>query len=219
MGNIFGKEKESIKKLTDYINRYDDFANENVCKNFEIFYKNKLATFTIDEVKDVALSIGLKYTGDIPRDKLCRDIFENYSLRIKIVKLIRDTIVSVKQKIDKAQYGQVCRDTNKIITDFNECQSNKGLWLDELEYQNLLNKISSSGNLNIWSKNFDKLKDTYDKLSRKLFKIFDAINKDIDSKFNMEQLNKLLFNTQEISNNMNQICDVLYLAVINTRVN
>lgn len=206
--------KNTIREL---MNNYSVWADDNVCKNLEMIYKNKLIKLTNDQLAKIILSIGYKFDKPINKDKMCSVIIQHYKRRIHLLKYIDENMDICSDMITKAKHGNVCKNANKYIGDFFTCNTiPKAFWIDADEYKKVINKLRSSGKLGSMSGWVKDLENHYYKSLKSLLKVVNLIKRDIDDPVSTYDFDAIELYTKQIVENMKMFCETYYLLAINS---
>lgn len=209
------KIRKEVKKL---IYNYNFWTKQQICNNLEVLYYNKLIQFEKSDLIDVSMSIGVKNPKgeEIDKDILCQQIIDHYKRRIRVLDNILKAVERNQFKILRAKSGNVCRRVDEYIEDFYTCEKYNGLWLNEEQYEKLLNRMKENGTYTKWKHNFNKLKEQYFDYLKKLLDIIEKIKLDIDNTVNEDTITQIESFVTETIVKMNKICNALHLMVINS---
>jgi len=206
--------------IKDLIKNYEVWANNESCNNLEVIYNGKLTKLTLDQLRGISATIGYKYdkntTGQLSKEKLCRNIITHYKKRINLLQFINFNIEKCADMLHKSKNGPVCKNVDGFLDDFFKCNSiPNSLWINKEEYADMIDRLKQQNRLESLIKWIDDLEEHYNKSLQKLLKIIDIIKKDIDKTIPQPEFDAIEEYTRKIINNMTTLCEIYYLLAIN----
>lgn len=217
--NINNSERtflEIQKTIRDLIYDYDLWTNEEICKNLEIVYFDKLIKFNQGDLVDISAAIGYGYKKEVCKEDLCKLIITHYKKRINLLKIILKSIEQTRDKLFRAKTGPVCKGVDDPIEDFLTCTKIPySLWIDQKQYQKILVNLKNDKRYEIWKFWINKLDKTYYLSLKKLLRIIKKIKQDVNNSMNEEEFNELENYTKFVLEDLSTLTDIYYLLAIN----
>jgi hypothetical protein len=202
-------EKDIMKMMTEY----KIWADINICQKLEVIYYDKIIKFHQKDLLDISSGIGLVYNDKIDKEELCKIIIQNFKIRIEILKLIYETILYSKEKLNRLYNGPVCKKVDKYIDDFINCNNNNGEWVTE--YKQLLKQIDQSENLGKYNKHKRDYLKTHEEYIKELTDTFKKLKDDIGHTMNIKDLLEIKNKTLQSIRGFKHLTSVLYLLMVN----
>jgi hypothetical protein len=209
---LFNLIKDETNKL---INNYEFWTDSRICDKLELVYYDKLIQYKKDDLLNASIYIGVKQDTTIDKPKLCQNIIVHYKDRITLLKTIWDAVNKGYKRIDMAKNGPVCQNVDKFVEDFFTCQEYKGLWLNNIQYKNILQKIKKY-NLNSDQINYiTNLQKYLTNYMKQLYEAVILIKEDVSNTIDNVSFIMVRDRVTNIIKKMNYICDIYYLLTIN----
>jgi len=205
--------REEIKKI---VYDYKFWTDNKLCNKIELIYRDKLIKFPKTNLLNISATVGLKYSTNVSKKKLCHNIINHYQQRINLLKRIQHAIFMTQKKLRRAKDGPVCKNINKYIEDFFVCDKYKGLWVSQKEYNIMIKRVHKLKLYDQWKKYIDSLDKYYFKSLRQLQMIITKIKNDIDNSMEKVEFDKLVSLTNSTIKNMKNITDSYYILAINS---
>lgn len=207
----YNKLRDDIK---DLINSYEFWTNDKICERLSLVYYDKLIQFKKSDLLDMSASIGISQNNN-NCNELCHQIINHYNKRIAILQRISIAINKTRNKILRAKKGPVCKNVDKYIDDFFECEKYNGLWLNEEQYTKVINKIKSLNIYDNWLSYIQNLDMKWKKYMEYLHKIVVIIKEDIDNTHDDNMIDQVSDTVDLIIKKIDYVCDIYYLLVVN----
>ena len=219
---LYNKIKSKIRKL---LKNYEVWSNEEICNKLEIVYYDKLIKFNKSDLMGVSNMIGLSHNNDADKRKICRDIVEHYSYKIKILRKINNTLNKAYNRLDRSKNGPVCKnvgaymDKSNPISDIGnilQCTKIKNsLWINEHEYKIIIDKMKKYDLYKGWEHWIIKLEKLYNEHLIKLLNIVEKIELDIDNKMKEYEFKKFIEHIDRIIYKFDKMSEIYYILAVN----
>jgi len=204
------------KTITELIDDYKIWTNDELCNNLELIYNGKLVKLTTEQLKGITSSIGYNNTDTLSKTDLCIMIMGHYKKRVLLLRAINGAINKCNNMLHHVKNGNVCLNVTKFIDDFYICnQIPNAVWIDKNDYQLLLNKLKTQDRLSglmVWINGLD---EKYNESLKKLFKIVMMIKDDINKTIDEVEFRVIENYALKTLKNMILTCEIYYLLAIN----
>jgi hypothetical protein len=208
---LYNKIREEVRTL---IFKYDFWTHEDICDKLTLVYYDKLIQFKKSDLLDASAYIGIKHDG-LEREELCEQIIQHYKKRIDLLKLIWDAVDRGHQRVTQAREGPICRNVNKYVDEFFECEKMQGLWLNKEQYNQIINRLKELNIYGNWISHIQGLENKWKKYMSYLYKVIKSIRDDVDNTMDDDMFEELRKTSRLVITKMDYVCDIYYLLTIN----
>lgn len=212
--NLYNNLKKTIKDMI-YTQKF--WADEGLCDKMVIVYYDKLIQYNKSDLVNVSMAIGIKpdQSDKINKNELCLKIVNHYKKRIDLMSHILNSITDIYNKIIHVQKGAVCQGVNDYVDDFYRCRKMNGIWLDENQYNKMIEKLKIINLYDGWYEHITIMNTKWFESMNKLDEYITIIKKDIDNAMDDELFNELSEKVNLTIKKMNRIVDIHYLLAVN----
>ena len=222
MGNTSVKVSQDLyshikQTVTDLVYKYKFWTDEGICDKLSVVYYDKLIQFQKLDLLDASAAIGIKYdqADNVEKGKLCSNIINHFQKRINLLEEIWEAVDKGYRRVNHAKSGPICRNVDAYVEDFFTCKKYNGLWLNQEQYADIINRLKELNIHDNWLKHISDLDRKWQKYMKILLKSIDIIKEDINNSMDDETFTELEVATRAIIKKMNYICDIHYLLVTN----
>lgn len=210
--NLYDKIQNEIRHL---LYNYNFWTNDQICDQLSLVYYDKLINFQKSELLGASASIGITHDSQIDKDGLCKMIIEHYKRRITLLTKIKTALDSAYLKILNSTAGPVCKNVDAYIDDFFECKKANGIWLNQQQYQTIIENIKKTKGYETWINHVHNLDNNWKKYLHKLNNVVMLLKNDVDNKMSNAMFTEVEKHTNNVIRKMNYVCDIFYLLVVN----
>lgn len=209
-----------IEEVKELIYKYDFWTKEDICDKLALVYYDKLIQFKSSDILDASASVGIVYDKkvddkEIDKHELCAKIIDHYRKRIELLNDIKTAVEEGYLKLLRAQKGPICKNADKYVGDFLECQKIKGVWLNEDQYGKIVENLKKNGNYDEWKTHIVNLDSSWKKNLQKLSDVIEIIKRDIDNSIDESKFAELKKHTNETIEKIEKMSNIYYLLATN----
>lgn len=210
---LYEEIQRTIKNL---IYEYNVWSSEEMCNNLEIIYYDKLIKFDKSELLDASAAIGYSYNKNVQKGIICQQIIEHYRRRIKLLRDIKFITEKVRDRLYQAKNGPVCKNVDAHVEDFVTCSKiPQALWLDQYQYQKILENIKNDKRFEIWEYWIENLSCCYYQSLNKILNIIIKIKYDVNNSLTEMSFKELEEYTKNVLEDMDVLSEIYYILAIN----
>ncbi len=210
--NAHTMHNKIMGEIENTIREYQTWSKPEICNELTMIYHDKLVHLESTSLAGITASIGLKYDNGANKEEICSLIINHYQKRVELLMEIKSALEKLYSKIVKTKSGPVCRNINEYVDDLLVCKQMNGLWVNQDQYQVIINNIKKTPNYKTWISHIEHLDKNWKKYLTKLSTIIKILR---NNKLANTSFDELVRHANEVIRKMGYVCDIYCLLIIN----